>query len=159
MRRQVGFLVEKRDGRREWLRATKLARSIRLALIATETSDDWIATELAAAVIAGLHARSDVAAVRTDVIADAVGRVLTAAGCSHAAATYAAVRCERARRRAAIGEAGLDRAAHLHAGAGATGAGVTGAGATGAGALGPQADHAVTSGARRRSAADHDRIP
>jgi len=99
----VGFLVEKRDGRREWLRATKLARSIRLALQASSSSDEWLATELAAAVIAGLRARNDGAAVGTAVIADSVARVMVAAGCVDGAAAYAAVRSERERRRAELG--------------------------------------------------------
>ncbi|MEZ5965789.1 MAG: ATP cone domain-containing protein [Planctomycetota bacterium] len=101
----MDFLVEKRDGRREWLRATKLARSIRLALIAAEAADDWLATELAAAVIVGLRARGDTAAVQTAVVADAVGRVLIAAGHARAAAAYASVRSERSRRRAELGSA------------------------------------------------------
>lgn len=103
MRRQVSFLVEKRDGRREWLRATKLARSIRLALIDAEAGDEWLATELAAAVLAGLRARGEASAVRAEVIADAVGRVLVAAGCAPAAAAYVRARAERERRRAELG--------------------------------------------------------
>lgn len=102
MRRQVGFLVEKRDGRREWLRTTKLARSLRAALIAASIDDDWLATELAGAVIAGLRARGEAGAVRADAIADAACRVLVAAGHARAAALYAAMRTERERRRALL---------------------------------------------------------
>jgi hypothetical protein len=98
----VGFLVEKRDGRREWLRATKLARSIRLALHAAGTADDWLGTDLAAAVLAGLRARGDQTLVRTAAIADAVTRVLIAAGHADAAAIYASVRIERERRHAVL---------------------------------------------------------
>ncbi len=105
MKRQVGFLIEKRDGRREWLRATKLARSIRLALQAAESGDDWIATDLAAAVVAGLRARGDEGPVRADVIADAVVRVLLATNYPRAAAQYMAVRGERDRRRQTLLEA------------------------------------------------------
>ncbi len=119
MRRQVGFLIEKRDGRREWLRATKLARSIRAALYAVDVADDWLGTDLAAAVIAGLRARGEAGAVRSEAIADAAARVLVAAGQAPAAVAYASTRAERDRRRAAL--AGARSAAPASVGAGLTG--------------------------------------
>jgi hypothetical protein len=102
----VSFLVEKRDGRREWLRTTKLARSIRLALIAADAPDD-LAPELAAAVVAGLRARGETTPVRTDVIAEAAVRVLVAVGWPRAASLYADVRSERGRRRVELARIGV----------------------------------------------------
>ena len=41
MKRRTEHLVEKRDGRREFLRATKLARSVHLALYEIGVDEDW----------------------------------------------------------------------------------------------------------------------
>jgi hypothetical protein len=66
MKRRTEHLVEKRDGRREYLRATKLARSIHLALCGVGVDEDWRALELANVVLEGLRRR------RSDDDADAV---------------------------------------------------------------------------------------
>ena len=57
MKRRTEHLVEKRDGRREFLRATKLARSIHLALFEIGVDEDWRALELATVVLEGLRTR------------------------------------------------------------------------------------------------------
>ena len=57
MKRRTEHLVEKRDGRREYLRATKLARSIHLALFEIGVDEDWRALELATVVLEGLRTR------------------------------------------------------------------------------------------------------
>jgi hypothetical protein len=41
MKRRTEHLVEKRDGRTEFLRATKLARSIHLAMHSVGVDEDW----------------------------------------------------------------------------------------------------------------------
>ena len=45
MKRRTEHLVEKRDGRTEFVRATKLARSIHLALSSVGVDEDWRAIE------------------------------------------------------------------------------------------------------------------
>ena len=57
MKRRTEHLVEKRDGRTEFLRATKLARSIHLALHSTGVDEDWRALEVTSTVLAGLRDR------------------------------------------------------------------------------------------------------
>lgn len=99
MKRREAYLVEKRDGRREWLRTTKLARSIRAALEVETSADDWLAMDLATAVIGGLRARGDLSVVRTERIGEATVRVLIATGYPRSAAAYASVGSDRVRRR------------------------------------------------------------
>lgn len=110
MKRRPEFLVAKRDGRTEWLRATKLARSVHLALQGSGIDEDWRALEIASAVLAGLRARHDLQAcsgrpvclLSTGELADAVQEVLVAIGQPRAAAAYGAVGAERSRRRRSL---------------------------------------------------------
>ena len=112
MKRRTEHLVEKRDGRREYLRATKLARSIHLALFEVGVDEDWRALELAMVVLEGLRTRrthGDGAATAVDTtavlttaeLADAVQHVLVVTGQPAAAVSYGAVQAARARRRQA----------------------------------------------------------
>jgi hypothetical protein len=113
MKRNAEFLVTKRDGRHEWLRASKLARSIERALVATNAGESWQAIEIAETVIAGLRRRwacegcgsgdEGRAVLSTDLIARTVERVLYATGFAGAAVHYAETRGERARRRRILG--------------------------------------------------------
>ena len=130
MRRRAESLVEKRDGRRESLRATKLARSIHLALAECGIREDWRALDLASSVLGGLRARradersranlsapqgvaeamrepsdTEVAALpplSTIELGEAVQQVLLATGHEGAAAAYRAVEETRARQRRAF---------------------------------------------------------
>lgn len=107
MKRRAEFLVAKRDGRTEWLRATKLARSVHLALQGSGIDEDWRALEIASAVLTGLRSRHEDAEATgrpprpldTREIADAVQEVLVAIGQPCAATAYGAVAAERSRRR------------------------------------------------------------
>jgi len=107
MKRRAEFLVEKRDGRREWLRATKLARSIHLALAAVGAGEAWRAVDLAETVLAGVRKRSllrgDTESLTTIEIADAVQQVLIATGFPGAAWAFTKVGAERRRRGALLG--------------------------------------------------------
>lgn len=110
MKRRAEFLVEKRDGRTEWLRATKLARSIHMALASAGVDEDWRALELATAVLSGLRSRQRdeqaagrrVGMLTTAQLADAVAHVLVATGAPVAAAAYGLVAAERMRRRRSL---------------------------------------------------------
>jgi len=113
MKRRKEHLVEKRDGRREFLRATKLARSIHLALFEIGVDEDWRAIELATVVLEGLRSRRVHAAgggtppaasvvLSTAEIADAVQHALVVTGQPAAAVCYGAVQAERSRRRSAV---------------------------------------------------------
>jgi hypothetical protein len=119
MKRRTEHLVEKRDGRREFLRATKLARSIHLALYEIGVDEDWRALELASVVLEGLRSRqredaskaggklggvktTEPVVLRADDIADAVQHLLVVTGQPAAAVSYGAVRAERVRRRDAV---------------------------------------------------------
>jgi hypothetical protein len=92
------------------LRTTKLARSIRSALEADDHADDWLAMDLAAAVIGGLRARGDLTVVRTERIGEATVRVLIATGYPRAAAAYASVASDRVRRRGVMRGHGVEAA-------------------------------------------------
>ena len=114
MKRRTEHLVEKRDGRREFLRATKLARSIHLALYEIGVDEDWRALELATVVLEGLRSRrskdsGDQPAsaegkivLSTGEIADAVQHLLVVTGQPAAAVSYGAVQAERGRRRQSV---------------------------------------------------------
>lgn len=135
MKRRTEHLVEKRDGRREFLRATKLARSVHLALFEIGVDEDWRALEVASVVLEGLRqkrksAQSLVTAttavggpivLTTTEIADSVQHLLVVTGQPTAAVAYGAVQAERARRRQFVG-------------VGVTGSSVTGSSAAGMGA-------------------------
>ena len=108
MKRRTEHLVEKRDGRREFLRATKLARSIHMALFDIGVDEDWRALELAGTVLEALRARRAAADAGEDVVlstaelADAVQHLLVVTGQPAAAVSYGAMQAERARRREAM---------------------------------------------------------
>jgi spore maturation protein SpmB len=115
MKRRKEHLVLKRDGRMEFLRATKLARSIDQAMRSVGVDESWRALELANVVLAGLRQQSGsgavatVAPMTTSAIADAVQHVLVATGQPNAAVAYGALGVERARRHRSL--ATLGRAA------------------------------------------------
>lgn len=111
MKRRKEHLVLKRDGRTEFLRATKLARSIDQAMRSVGIDESWRALELANVVLVGLRQHAASAAVgeqgggvataallATSDIADAVQHVLVATGQSNAAVAYGSMGAERARR-------------------------------------------------------------
>lgn len=107
MRVRTEYLVEKRSGRFEGLRITKLARSIALAL-APERAESWRVMELAAAVLAALRSKRGFdAPLHVDELATAVQQVLIATGDRRAAQRYARERHERDARRRALGRMGL----------------------------------------------------
>jgi hypothetical protein len=117
MKRRSEHLVEKRDGRTEFLRATKLARSVQQALQSVGVDEDWRALEVTAAVLAGLRRRRELQqqdggapqrALSTRELADAVQHVLVATGHPAAAVAFGAVSAERSRRRAALALAGRE---------------------------------------------------
>ncbi|MFT4516033.1 MAG: hypothetical protein ACI91B_004755, partial [Planctomycetota bacterium] len=124
MKRRTEHLVEKRDGRREFLRATKLARSVHLALYEIGVDEDWRALELASVVLEGLRQKRKAAqtasqaassanpvvggpvVLTTTEIADSVQHLLVVTGQPTAAVAYGAVQVERARRRQVVGVGG-----------------------------------------------------
>ncbi|MBL9080028.1 MAG: hypothetical protein JNL08_21225 [Planctomycetes bacterium] len=108
MKRRTEHLVEKRDGRTEFLRATKLARSIHLALHSVGVDEDWRALELANVLLLALREkRSDVTVpLSTNEIADAVQHLLVVTGQPSAAVAYGAVAAERKRRRRSLATLG-----------------------------------------------------
>jgi hypothetical protein len=107
MKRRSEHLVEKRDGRMEYLRATKLARSVHLALQSVGVQEDWRALEVTTAVLAGIRYRRDAAGaagrmLSTQELAAAVTGVLCATGYDAAAVAFEATAQERERRRRAL---------------------------------------------------------
>ena len=112
MKRRTEHLVEKRCGRREFLRATKLARSIHLALHSVGVDEDWRALELANVVLQALRQKrgGDTAGAEivltTTEIADAVQHLLVVTGQAPAAVAYGAVAAERSRRRQSLATLG-----------------------------------------------------
>jgi hypothetical protein len=136
MKRRTEHLVEKRDGRREFLRATKLARSVHLALYEIGVDEDWRALELASVVLEGLRQKRKASqsssptampvggpvVLTTTEIADSVQHLLVVTGQPTAAVAYGAVQVERARRRQVVGIGGA-------ASNGVTSSGVAGTGA------------------------------
>ena len=118
MKRRPEHLVQKRDGRREFLRATKLARSIHLALHSVGVDEDWRALELANVVLQALRQKREARAepgqpvlLTTAEIADAVQHLLVVTGQPTAAVSFGAVAAERTRRRQSL--ATLSRAVAL----------------------------------------------
>jgi hypothetical protein len=134
MKRRTEHLVEKRDGRREFLRATKLARSVHLALFEIGVDEDWRALEVASVVLEGLRQKRKTAqslvtattavggpiVLTTTEIADSVQHLLVVTGQPTAAVAYGAVQAERARRRqfVGVGVAGNSVSGHSAAGMG-----------------------------------------
>jgi len=129
MKRRSEHLVRKRDGRTEFLRATKLARSVHLALKSVGVDEDWRALEVGAAVLAGVRRRLDPRAemalpvavepgpgrstgveVTTEMLAEAVQRVLIANGQAAAAVAFGAVATERSRHRTSLATLGRAQA-------------------------------------------------
>jgi hypothetical protein len=109
MKRRAEHLVQKRDGRREFLRATKLARSIHLALHSVGVDEDWRALELANVTLEALRQKRgkggspDAALLLTTTeIADAVQHLLVVTGQPTAAVSFGAVAAERTRRRQSL---------------------------------------------------------
>ena len=107
MKRRAEFLVRKRDGRKEWLRATKLGRSIQLAAAAATAGDviveEWWAMELTDAVLQGLRQKCCKAGVlSTARLAEAVQQVFVATGFPQAAEVYRRAGAEQRHRRAVL---------------------------------------------------------
>jgi hypothetical protein len=120
MKRRTEHLVEKRDGRTEFLRATKLARTIHLALHSVGVDEDWRALDLANVLLLALRERRAAAAgatrsadrsakatvLTTTELADAVQHLLVVTGQPAAAVAYGAVAAERTRRRRSLATLG-----------------------------------------------------
>lgn len=112
MKRRSEHLVQKRDGRQEFLRATKLARSVHLALQSVGVDEDWRALEITSAVLTGLRCRreavadSGAAVLSTTELASAVQGVLAANGHAAAAVAFEAMQKERSLRRAMLSSGG-----------------------------------------------------
>jgi hypothetical protein len=113
MKRRTEHLVEKRDGRTEFLRATKLARSVHLALHSVGVDEDWRALELANVALQALRQKrgpgvpsSDAVVLKTSELADAVQHLLVVTGQPAAAVAYGAVAAERQRRRGSLATLG-----------------------------------------------------
>lgn len=109
MKRRAEHLVQKRDGRREFLRSTKLARSIHLALHSVGVDEDWRALELANVVLQALRQKrrpadeaADHVVLTTTEISDAVQHLLVVTGQPTAAVSFGAVAAERSRRRQSL---------------------------------------------------------
>lgn len=123
MKRRTEHLVRKRDGRTEFLRTTKLARSIHFALHSVGVDEDWRAIELANVVLHALRVKRtgevpDATVLSTAEVADAVQHLLVVTGQPAAAVAYGAVAAERTRRRrslATIGRCGIGAAATMPA--------------------------------------------
>ena len=116
MKRQASQRVIKRDGRTEWLRVTKLARSIgraistargvdydvlypRLDVGSADVGEAWHTLEVGSAVLAGLRQTMTAgAALSSEAISEAVQQVLFATGLPGAAEAYARVGGEQLRR-------------------------------------------------------------
>jgi hypothetical protein len=113
MKRRSEHLVRKRDGRLEFLRATKLARSVHLALQSVGVDEDWRALEVTHAVLTGLRFRQGEAGnatpvLTTDDLATAVQHVLVVTGQPAAAVAFDAVAVERMRRRSVLAASDRD---------------------------------------------------
>ncbi len=112
MKRRAEHLVLKRDGRTEFLRATKLARSVHFALQSVGVDEDWRALDLTSAVLAGLRARREqviedgAPVLSTAELASAVHGVLVANGHAAAAVAFEATFRERELRRALLTQRG-----------------------------------------------------
>lgn len=113
MKRRSEHLVRKRDGRTEFLRATKLARSVHNALHSVGVDEDWRALEVANVVLEALRQKrgggaqgKEPVVLSTSDIADAVQHLLVVTGQPQAAVAYGAVAAERTRRRRSLATLG-----------------------------------------------------
>ena len=110
MKRRAEFLVSKRDGRKEWLRATKLARSIHLAMSASGASETWRSIDIASTVLMGLRSRLGSRAPLSPAdIALASQQVLAALGFVAAADLYSRVGARQRRRQRLLKDLMRDR--------------------------------------------------
>ena len=91
MKRQAEFLVSKRDGRREWLRATKLARSVHDALAAIGIDDRSVSLDIATQVVGRLRQQRGMDDLQTSQVGTMVQEELVRRGFSLAALFYAEV--------------------------------------------------------------------
>ena len=90
MKRRAEFLVSKRDGRCEWLRATKLARSIHVALEASGGGQQPVrALELATEIVGALRFRRATDVIETSKLSTVVQEHLIERGYTLAALLYA----------------------------------------------------------------------
>ncbi|HEX5050192.1 MAG TPA: hypothetical protein VFZ65_00340 [Planctomycetota bacterium] len=124
MKRRTEHLIEKRDGRTEFLRATKLARSIHLALHSVGVDEDWRALDLANVALQALRqkrgagaAAGDAVVLTTSELSDAVQHLLVVTGQPSAAVAYGAVAAERTRRRRSLAMLGRSTVAAVATGA------------------------------------------
>lgn len=129
MKRNVQFLIQKRDGRVEWLRASKIARSLQRACEAAGVFDCDV-FDLTAKVMRDVSTRariranspgegpksgaSDAQASRSealtaDAVAASVTRVLYASGLTHAATCFVIAARERAARTRELARLRADR--------------------------------------------------
>lgn len=114
MNRRAEYLVCKRDGRREWLRATKLAHSVRLAMEGAGYHDTWRAVDIAGTVIAGLRSKhGEEESLHSVEIAAATAAVLGAVVSTTASARYQAFAVRKREQQRlmddlATGDRGLD---------------------------------------------------
>jgi hypothetical protein len=112
MKRRSEHLVEKRDGRSEFLRATKLARSVHCALHSVGIDEDWRAIEIANVALQALRRKhceaeaEEPVLLTTSELSDAVQHLLVVTGQPSAAVAYGAVAAERTRRRRSVAEYG-----------------------------------------------------
>ena len=112
MNRRAEFLVSKRDGTKEWLRATKLARSIHLAMAASGASETWRAIDIASTVLMGLRSKlGSRSSLSTCDIALASQQVLAALGFVAAAEHYGRVGASQRRRQRLLSDLMKDRGA------------------------------------------------
>ncbi len=108
MKRQAEFLVSKRDGRREWLRATKLARSIHLALRSAGVVERERSLDLATRLVARLRRYRRETVLETSRLASVVQSELIDRGYTLAALLYAEA-AQRQQERVPSGAAPIDR--------------------------------------------------
>ncbi|MCA8942328.1 MAG: hypothetical protein KDB80_07175 [Planctomycetes bacterium] len=88
MKRQAEYLVRKRDGRCEWLRATKLARSIHAALSAAGHAARDRSLDLATEIVGSLRRERSDEVLCTERLAGQVQRTLIDRGHSLAALMF-----------------------------------------------------------------------
>ncbi|MBK8977911.1 MAG: hypothetical protein IPM29_18550 [Planctomycetes bacterium] len=109
MRTRSEFLIWKRDGRAEALRATKLARSLEAALRAAGEGEAWTALELAEAILRSLRCArirraADAPLTSAAELAELAVAGLWAAGFTGAARAFAAAGVRQRARTALLAE-------------------------------------------------------